>query len=70
VTGNWKCLNAVETVSWDDAQRNLEITDKEGFLEFVRKMMRWTPESTASASELLEYHWLLGEAREGNYSRH
>ena len=38
-----------------------EISNKKGFLDFVRKMVRWTPESRASPSELLEDPWLLGD---------
>ena len=59
-TGNWKCLNPILSVSWEDSERNLELSNKKGFLDFVRKMVRWTPESRASASELLEDPWLLG----------
>ncbi|ELR03273.1 hypothetical protein VC83_07278 [Pseudogymnoascus destructans] len=62
--GNWKCLNPVLSVSWEDSERNLEGNNKKGFLDFVRKMVRWTPESRASPSELLEDPWLLGEVEE------
>jgi serine/threonine protein kinase len=63
-TGNWKCLNPVLSVSWEDSERNLEGSNKKGFLDFVRKMVRWTPESRATPSELLEDPWLLGEVEE------
>ncbi|PBP21617.1 hypothetical protein BUE80_DR007645, partial [Diplocarpon rosae] len=59
--GNWKCLNPVLPVSWEDTETNLEASNKKGFLDFVRKMVRWTPESRASPSELLEDPWLLGQ---------
>ncbi|KAI0431806.1 CMGC protein kinase [Xylaria sp. FL1042] len=62
--GNWKCLNPVLSVSWEDSERNLEGSNKKGFLDFVRKMVRWTPESRASPSELLEDPWLLGDVEE------
>ncbi|PGG97398.1 CMGC/SRPK protein kinase [Helicocarpus griseus UAMH5409] len=62
--GNWKCLNPVLPVSWEVAERNLEGSSKKGFLDFVRKMVRWTPESRATPSELLEDPWLLGEVEE------
>ncbi|KAH8162416.1 hypothetical protein CIB48_g5836 [Xylaria polymorpha] len=62
--GNWKCLNPVLSVSWEDSERNLEVSNKKGFLDFVRKMVRWTPESRASPSELLEDPWLLGDVEE------
>ncbi|ESZ90487.1 CMGC protein kinase [Sclerotinia borealis F-4128] len=62
--GNWKCLNPVLSVSWEDSERNLDVSNKKGFLDFVRKMVRWTPESRASPSELLEDPWLLGDVEE------
>ncbi|OBT81165.1 hypothetical protein VE02_10210 [Pseudogymnoascus sp. 03VT05] len=62
--GNWKCRNPVLPVSWEDSERNLEGSNKKGFLDFVRKMVRWTPESRATPSELLEDPWLLGEVEE------
>ncbi|KAH7350714.1 putative serine/threonine-protein kinase sky1 [Rhexocercosporidium sp. MPI-PUGE-AT-0058] len=62
--GNWKCCNPVLSVSWEESERNLESSNKKDFLNFVRKMVRWTPESRASPSELLEDPWLLGDAEE------
>lgn len=61
IIGNWKCLNPVLPVSWEDFEKNLEGPNKKGFLDFVRKMVRWLPESRATPSELLEDPWLLGE---------
>ncbi|OBT45440.1 hypothetical protein VE00_04531 [Pseudogymnoascus sp. WSF 3629] len=62
--GNWKCVNPVLPVSWEDSETNLSGTGKKGFLDFVRKMVRWTPESRASPEELLQDPWLLGEIEE------
>ncbi|KAH8598478.1 kinase-like domain-containing protein, partial [Bisporella sp. PMI_857] len=62
--GNRKCLNPVLSVSWEDSERNLEVSNKKGFLSFVCKIVRWTPESRASPSELLEDPWLLGDVEE------
>lgn len=64
MTGNWKCLNPVLPVSWEGSERNLEVSNKKGFLDFIRKMVKWTPESRASPSELLEDPWLLGDAED------
>lgn len=63
-TGNWKELNPIPPVSWEYSETNLDVSNKKGFLDFVRKMVRWTPESRSSASELLEDHWLLGNVEE------
>ncbi|TVY43577.1 hypothetical protein LCER1_G008818 [Lachnellula cervina] len=38
-----------------------EASNKKGFLGFVRKIVRWTPESRALPFELLEDPWLLGD---------
>ncbi|PSS25265.1 hypothetical protein M430DRAFT_47747 [Amorphotheca resinae ATCC 22711] len=62
--GNWKCLNPILSVSWEESQRNLEVSSKKGFLDFVRKMVQWMPESRASTAELLEDPWLLGDVEE------
>ncbi|PVH74218.1 hypothetical protein DL98DRAFT_429981, partial [Cadophora sp. DSE1049] len=40
---NWKCLNPVPSVSWEESERNLECSNKKDFLDFVRKMVKWTP---------------------------
>ena len=64
MTGNWKCLSPILSVSWEDSSRNLKVSNKKGFLDFVRKMVRWMPESRASPSELLEDPWLLGDVEE------
>ncbi|KAG9248956.1 putative serine/threonine-protein kinase sky1 [Calycina marina] len=47
---NFKCVNRI-----------LPAANKKSFLNFVRKMARWTPEWRVSASELLEDSWLLEE---------
>ncbi|OBT91268.1 hypothetical protein VE02_00350 [Pseudogymnoascus sp. 03VT05] len=62
--GNWKCVNTVPRVSWEDSERNLHGSNKKGFLDFVRKMVRWTPESRVSPEELLQDPWLLGDVEE------
>lgn len=62
--GNWKCVNPVLPVSWEDYERNLNGSNKKGILDFVRKIVRWMPESRASACELLQDPWLFGELEE------
>ena len=63
-TGNWKCANPVLSVSWEDSEKNLKGPNKQGFLDFVRKMVRWMPESKATPLELLDDPWLLGKFEE------
>ncbi|OBT66137.1 hypothetical protein VE03_05141 [Pseudogymnoascus sp. 23342-1-I1] len=62
--GNWKCVNPVLPASWEESERNLNGSNKKAFLNFVRKMVRWTPESRTTAEELLQDPWLLGEVEE------
>lgn len=39
--------------------RNVQILDKKGFVDFMRKMITWDPESRATAEDLLQDEWLL-----------
>ncbi|KFY26988.1 hypothetical protein V491_01094 [Pseudogymnoascus sp. VKM F-3775] len=49
--GNWKCVNSVLPVSWEDSERNLNGSSKKGSLDFVRKMVRWMPESRGAVTK-------------------
>ena len=41
---------------------DLEDSNKEAFLRFVRKMVQWRPEDRQTAKELLEDDWLNGRS--------
>lgn len=45
-------------MSLEDSEEYLEGENKEMFLRFVRKMLRWDPEERQSARELLTDLWL------------
>ena len=39
-------------------EENLEGSEQEAFLDFMRSMLRWLPEDRLSAEELLQHKWL------------
>lgn len=47
--------------SLEEMETNLQGTDKELFLKFMRKMLQWAPESRSTAKELLQDPWLNGQ---------
>lgn len=59
-TGFWKGAGGVQvpSLSLEQAEMVLKGRNKECFLDFVRKMLRWVPEDRKSATELLEEPWL------------
>jgi len=44
-----------------DWEENLEGSEQEEFLHFMRSMLRWLPEERSSAKELLQHSWLKAE---------
>jgi hypothetical protein len=55
-TGIFK--GTLPTLSFEDAEENLDGDDKTLFLELIRSMLRWFPEERKSAKELLADPWL------------
>ena len=59
--GNWKGpLEIPNRLSLEDSEENLEGSNKELFLRFLRSMLRWVPEERKTAKELLDDPWLTG----------
>ncbi|PIL35319.1 hypothetical protein GSI_02044 [Ganoderma sinense ZZ0214-1] len=56
--GNWIGASSLPDDSLEQSEWNLEGEDKDLFLAFMRKMVRWKPEERCSASELLRDAWL------------
>ena len=51
-----------EPTSLEKSEENLEGSNKEAFLQFMRKMVQWRPEDRQTASQLLEDDWLNGRS--------
>ncbi|KAK2768826.1 hypothetical protein FQN54_000686 [Arachnomyces sp. PD_36] len=51
-SGNWRDQT-------EESEGILEGENKELFMKFMRKMLRWVPEERASAAELLEDEWMI-----------
>lgn len=56
--GNWKGAINIPDMSLAESGENLSGSNKELFLQFMRKMLQWTPEARQSARELLDDSWL------------
>ncbi|KAL8650455.1 MAG: hypothetical protein Q9210_003816 [Variospora velana] len=48
--------------SLEESEENLEGSNKEAFLQFMRKMVQWRPEGRQTASQLLKDDWLNGRS--------
>ena len=63
VAGQWRGEILVpDPTSLEESEENLEGSNKEAFLRFVRKMVQWRPEDRQTASQLLEDDWLNGRS--------
>lgn len=51
-----------DRTSLEESEENLEGSNKEAFLRFVRKMVQWRPEDRPTARQLLEDDWLSGRS--------
>ncbi|KAJ5152062.1 protein kinase [Penicillium capsulatum] len=56
--GNWRGVCEIPSRSLEELEENLQGTNQELFLCFMRKMLQWRPEDRASAKELLSDPWL------------
>lgn len=57
--GNWRGLAEIADVSFEESELYLEGRNKDIFIQFVRKMVRWEPNERQTARELLNDPWLL-----------
>ncbi|PYH66775.1 putative protein kinase [Aspergillus vadensis CBS 113365] len=58
-SGQWKASEKIPSISLDDSEEYyLEGENKQMFMNFMRKMLRWDPEKRQSARELLTDPWL------------
>lgn len=56
--GNWRGLAEIPDVSFEESELYLEGRNKDIFIQFVRKMVKWDPIERQTAKELLEDPWL------------
>ncbi|PGH32207.1 hypothetical protein GX50_04991 [[Emmonsia] crescens] len=59
--GTWKGAIYISAISLEMLERNLSGSNKELFIQFVRKVLQWTPEARQSAKELLDDPWLRSD---------
>ncbi|KAM0799828.1 CMGC protein kinase [Usnea florida] len=61
--GQWRGeIPVPDPTGLEDSEENLEGSNKEAFLRFVRKMVQWRPEDRQTASQLLKDDWLNGRS--------
>ena len=57
--GQWRgAIPIPSATSVEESEENLEGSDKEAFLQFMRKMLQWEPERRETAKQLLQDPWL------------
>lgn len=62
MSGNWIGSVPIPNESLESRERRLNSRDKERFLHFMRKVLRWLPEERPTAEKLLaEDEWLKGQ---------
>ncbi|KAL1991438.1 hypothetical protein VTN49DRAFT_5430 [Thermomyces lanuginosus] len=61
-SGRWIGSKGIPETSLEDSEVYLDGDNKEMFLKFVRKMLRWDPDERPSARDLLIDPWLTGRS--------
>lgn len=56
--GTWKGPLDIPDISLEMSERRLRGRDKILFLDFIRKMLQWVPETRQTARQLLDDPWL------------
>lgn len=57
--GRWKDLEPIPDITLESLAVDIQGEDKEGFLQFLRKALKWIPEDRPTARELLFDAWLM-----------
>ncbi|KAG5288496.1 protein kinase [Histoplasma capsulatum G186AR] len=57
--GKWKNLTPIPDITLESLAIDMQGEDKEGFLSFLRKILRWVPEERPTAGELVYDEWVL-----------
>ncbi|KAK4983622.1 hypothetical protein LTR50_007105 [Elasticomyces elasticus] len=58
-SGNWRGLVPIPEANLEQLERRLQGEDKDGFLQFVRRMLCWMPEARPTAGEIIFDPWLM-----------
>jgi len=63
LVGQWRGeIPLPSATSLEESEENLDGSNKEAFLQFMRKMLQWQPERRQTAKQLLQDPWLNGVA--------
>ena len=57
--GTWRGLIPIPDTTLDSREGRLTGEDKDHFLQFMRKMLKWLPEERSKAKEALLDPWLM-----------
>lgn len=60
-TGTWKGPVPIPDISLEVAEQRLQGKEKEVFLNFIRKMLRWKPEDRTNCNDTYVDEWLLAD---------
>lgn len=58
ITGNWIAATPIPSQSIESRETRLKGREKELFLAFIRKILRWLPEDRPTAEDLFEDEFL------------
>lgn len=58
-SGKWKDVVPLPDLTLEKLAVDIEGDDKEGFLRFLRRILRWLPEERPTAEELVFDPWLM-----------
>ncbi|PGH32900.1 CMGC/SRPK protein kinase [[Emmonsia] crescens] len=64
-TGRWRNFAPIPDITLESLAADIEGDDKKGFLNFLRKILRWLPEERPTAGELVYDEWVLKGLGEG-----
>lgn len=59
--GEWKGKVPIPDISLTSSEQRLEGSEKELFLTFMRKMLKWRPEDRGDCREVYFDEWLLAD---------
>ena len=57
--GNWKDVVPLPDITLDSLASDIRGEDKEGFLRFLRRILRWLPEERPTTDDLVIDPWML-----------